>query len=171
MPTGRTQLISDDLIIVTPGALATKSAVSTTSKIDSAHDQGVKIKKCFAKMEFRAKTVNEGPLIVGYCADNLTNAEIAEFFTADPQRFEDAGQSDPANRKVMPLWVIPHIATASAPVPQTDSLYLNEVRSPGFEVIEGSLIKWFAYNADTGTLTTGILIVIVAQWLVEWLRD
>ncbi len=171
MPSGRTQLVLDELVALAPGNLASKGVVAGSSLIDNNREQGSKLRRCKAYMEFRSKTANEGPLIVGLTGLNYTTAEIAEALTADPQKHEDPTESDHANRKVFPVWVIPHIATGMSPTPNHPDTLLTDIQVPSWVVDEGELVRWFVFNADTSAVTTGILIIIVAQWVAEWLHD
>ncbi len=171
MPSGRTQLVSDNLVTFAVGALATKAAEAANSKIDSNREQGVKIKKLMAHMSFGGKTATEGPIVIGAAFENYTDAELAEFFLADPQKHEDPALADNANRKIVPMWVISRAATGSPVTPSNSDTLLQDMHVPSFEVEEGVPIKWFAFNADTNVLTTGMTLIISAQWVTEWLKD
>ncbi len=171
MPSGRTQLVSDNLVEFAVGALATKAAEAANSKIDASREQGVKIKKLMAHMSFGGKTATEGPLVVGCAFENYTDAELAEFFLADPQKHEDPALADQANRRIVPLWVISRAATGSEATPSASDMVLKDMRIPSFEVEEGTPVKWWLFNADTSVLTTGMTLIISAQWVTEWLKD
>ncbi len=171
MPTGRTQVIHDLDITLTLGTLAQNTALKVNAKVDNTREQGAEMEKVRAKMEWRGKTTNEGPIIVGISVD-LSATEIAEALVADPQKFEDTGSANEANRKVFPIWKIPFISTGSAVGSGADYAVteLRDVRMPSWHVMEGSFLGWWAFNVGAA-LTTGSLIHIAAGYVTKWMRD
>ncbi len=163
-------LMHENLLTMALGTLGAGVATSTPSKIDGARLQGVQLQKGWAEMSFKAKTTDNGPIVVGY-AINLTNSEIAEFFNADPQLRNDPRASEEANSKVVPCWVIPKTGTATAPTPTPDSYTVRRIPVFSFKIVEGTALTWFSFNRDTAALDTGCVVALTALWMYKWLND
>ncbi len=171
MPVGRTQLNYDDEVIITLSTLGLRTAITRDSDIDSTRLQGATLRKVKASMFFDGKTTGEGPITVGLAAD-LSAVEIKEALGGDPQRFKDPGKAEEANRRVFPIWVIPRNATASSPTPNPDSVYLRNIGVPSWKLIEGTTLRWFAFNANSSAaLTDGTLVRISAVVVSRWEMD
>ncbi len=117
-------------------------------------------------ISFKGKTVGEGPIVVGLSNLDLSNAEIAEAIIADPQHSEDTTGMEQTNRKIFPVWVIPAGLAAESEIQM-----LRTIPYPWREVMEGSGLKFWAFNADGNTLTTGTEITISGVIVGRWLRD
>ncbi len=173
MPQGRTQLVVNNRVLITPGALLTKAAKTQGSnRLDGATEQGFKLKKCKAAMSWSGKTDGDGGILVGIHR-GLTAAEVAEFYEANPQFFKDPSDSEEGNRAVFPVWFIPEQGTDQWGTTNHNSLNekLWNIKVPTWEFIEGRSLSWHAFNCGTGTLTSGLLILIAAIYVIEWLRD
>ncbi len=172
MPHGhnRQSLVFEQNVTLSIASLAANSAVAATSIIDGNELQGRQLLALKANLDVNGKTADQGSLVVGFCIGNLTLAEIAEWHTADPQRHEDPGASENANRKVFPIWYIPRSMTDNIAKPDTVPLFEKVNGLPRWNVIEGDVLKWYAHNCDGITITAGA-IEITASWLTRWLRD
>ncbi len=157
---------------LTVGALAAQSAASTGTKIDAARLQGVQIKKVKYAVSWTGKTSTEGPIVVGLSKD-ISNTELAEFHTADPQRRNDPDESEQAERAVYPIGVLHEQASAIGP--EETSIEFTQLRQlvdfPRWMVYEGSTISVYAFNEDSNTLTAGMIINFWSWFSGEWLSD
>ncbi len=172
MPTGRTQLVHDERLTITLGALATKAAILVNTPIDALREQGCRLKKVKAWMEYNGHTNTEGPIIVGLAA-GLSNAEIAEALSADPQHWKDISASEEANRRVYPVWVISSNGqlSGSSTAVQFEPGRLRNIGVPSWLIIEGEALSWFAFNSFTSDLSTGTIVDIVTTYVTTWESD
>ncbi len=174
MPSGRTQLIVDNSLVLNLGTLGSKAAIQLNTKIDGSRRQGCKISKVKASFNWKAKTNDEGPILVGLAA-NLSQTEVAEMLTADPQQYEDPGASEEGNRRVFPIWVIPKKGAD-----QWQSTFANQdalgyrmadVGLPSWTLNEDEALTWWAFNADSAALTTGTRLEFTDIIVTTWERD
>ncbi len=163
MPQGRMQVLHEELLL-TVGTLAAGAAVLQQSKIDSAREQGFKIRKSKYSMTYNAKTDGEGPILFGY-AVGLNAAEVAEAIAADPQHVKDIPAVDEANRRVYPLEWLPVDGTESF---RDFHKFLRRFSIP-WSIDEGVTLSWFVHAF--AALTSGMLVHIMATYYGEWMRD
>ncbi len=157
--------VQHDIYRSNVGALTTLSSAAVTAKLDAAREQGVKILRMKAALGFNSKTIDEGPLLVGF-ALGLSATEISEALAADPQSMLVQPEMEHAQRRVYPMWLIPSGMTDSEIVQK-----LEDVPIPWKEIPEGVGYNLFVHNLDTGTLTTGTQIEVVVASVMEWLDD
>lgn len=154
------------IVEVALGTLANLTVTGATTQIDASRDNGMRIKQLKAAVSFKGKTAGEGPLIAGLCAQDLTNAEIAEALVADPQKTVDTPSSEQGNRRVFPIWNIGPGLVADDSITE-----LKEVHYPWKMIGEDEGLKFFVMNNDGSSLTTGTTMTLFAAVVGEWLRD
>ncbi len=166
MSHGHNKAVTTDVVTIAAATLGALTAILGAGKQDAARLQGMKFKKIRASMEFTGKTVDEGPLLVGYAIDASTS-EVSAALSADPQH-----RSDPTgveqSFKVVPIWHIPKGFSASV---GDGNDFLEDIYLPYKDLIEGSTLNWFVYNMDDAALTTGMLVDIAYVAVGEWQRD
>lgn len=172
MPSGRTQLVVNNLITISAGNLASKAAVITNTKVDTNRLQGARISKVKGACHWRSKTDGDGPVIVGISA-GLSATEVAAFFTADPQKIDDPGSAETANRRVYPIWWIPEAGADQWPTGAASSRIerIINLGVPSWTIIEGEALTWFIFNAGAGSMTTGFDVDIFSIIVTTWERD
>ncbi len=169
MPSGRTQVLHDEVSLAV-GTLGSLAAIKADTNVDAATQQGAKIEKVRAFMEFEGKTSGQGPIGVGFCR-GLDATEIAEAMIADPQHMGDAGKSEQANRAVYPIWVI--YKDSSGGLPSSTNLFniwMRGIPIPSWHVIESNAFSLFAFNRGSA-LTTGLIIGVQLSMVIRWLDD
>ncbi len=169
MPQGRTQVIHDAETLLTLGALGQSTASIVNTKTDGSNEQGIKLKTLKGAMYFDGKTTAEGPIAIGIAA-GLSASEIAEAFTADPQRHEDPNASEAANRKVFPIWLISRRSTQSNDDISDNVRSIRDLRAPTWTLDESEALVWFAFNYGAA-LTTGTIIRLTSHRVIDWERD
>ena len=107
-------------------------------------------------------TSGEGPIELFMCHD-LSTAEMAEVFAADPQRSHDPNLEEQAMRPLWPLALLANLTEDSNKVG-------HGVSTIGWSFPEGTILKWGAWNKGSA-LTTGTVIHVVAKHFGVWLRD
>ncbi len=147
------------------GSLGSQQVISVLMDIDESRENGVMIKQFKASVDIRDKTVNEGPIRVGFSV-GLSDAEIKEALDADPQGANDVPATEQANRKVFPVWTIP-----SGLVSSNEIQVLADIHFPWKEIDEGTAVTIWAQNCDSSTLTTGAVITTLISLVQEWLND
>ncbi len=143
-----------DTQFIALGALAAATAVIAATKIDATREQGCRIKDIFGIMTHNGKTAGQGPVYYGFADANLSVAEIAEIFEADPQSQDDVPATEQIDRRI--------IVVGQAPHPEAIQEIANEkwerLMWPSSWVLkEGGGLNIFAFNRGTGTLTTGMV--------------
>ncbi len=148
------------------GTLASGAAVVGATKIDSTREQGVKLRKVKGFFNVMGKTVDEGPLIVGFSRD-LNATEVQQGFEGDPQFEGETALSERANRPIFP------VATIPAKMLDTEAILKmwTEFDIPSWLVIEGNSFDIFAFNDGAGALTTGGSIFFEGVFVYDWQRD
>ncbi len=171
MPSGRTQIVTDTSVSIALGTLASVTSVKATSKLASL-DQGFQLKKLKAAFDLIGYDSLDarGPLIIGLC-NNLSNAEIAEFFSAAPQRFEDPAASEQANRHVFPVWYVPSDFVDNKPLSSSEMMLSIIHDLPSWIFIEEEILNWFVFNTGGAALATGATVRVFGVWIVDWQRD
>ena len=158
-------IIYDD-VTVTMGAALTKTAVlGTGSKIDSARENGFRVLRTDYWVDFAGKTSGEGPIMVG--ASVAQDAPtVAQTINTDPQDSSDYGGNAQTKR---PVWLLELLEQGETGGPSGRNL--KGSFKPRWSAPEGENFDWWAYNMDTATLTTGLLVRIFAKHYGVWLRD
>ncbi len=164
------QMRSYDNVIIALSTLAAGAVLTSPLKIDGARENGIRLQKMKAQMSFRGLTDGEGPVVIGLATTDPSVTEIAEVFTADPQKPEDIPASEQVMRKIFPIWMIGKAELNS--VTRGVKNEYTEIQFPWKNIEEGTGLKWFAVNLDaSATLTTGGVIEIVSVTIGTWLDD
>ncbi len=163
MPSGRTQVEHSETIL-TVGTLGANSAVLV--QILPAAEQGRKLVKFKASMQYEGKTTAEGPVRIGVSA-GLSNTEVASSLNAVPTRYEDPGASEQANRRVYPIWTANKIGTAS--INAIDDYLLLDRGVPSWEIAEEQPFSLWAWTNDN--VTTGMVIIVESTTVFRWMHD
>ncbi len=169
MPSRRTQVLHNPQSVLTLTTLGAKTTSSLATKIDSSNEQGVKLVKVKAVMNFAGKTGAEGPLIVGLAA-GLTTTEISDCFAADPQQHKDPQKAERANFRVFPIWHIGYNMTNTVNAPELP-LHYKHTGIPSWLMNESEELSWFVFNQGSAALTTGTIVRISDVMVVRWERD
>lgn len=158
-----------DLQTITLGALAQDTAIlATGGKIDSARLNGFRVVKQKYWIDWYNKTSSEGPIIVGFQA-NQTVTQVTETLNADPQS-QVADQNDPVTKRpIWPLALVPYKAASNGDNGDGGPQFCGEfiVR---WSVPEGQSATYWAFNLGPA-LTTGTIIKIYTKYYGVWLRD
>jgi len=157
------------------GALAGNTAIVTTTVVDGARRQGVRIRKVKFSWYASGKTSAEGPIHWGLCI-NASLAEIKDFYNADPQGRLDDDKYMPSAKgaKVFHIATMPELTTSVGKVAESqDGLEFRSLRGwpSSWSVPEGVSLVTYAFNAGAGALTTGTVIQPFFWLNGEWLDD
>ncbi len=152
------------LIDMTIGALGAETAIVAATKIDTSRLMGCRPEKINHAIEFRGKTTLEGPLVYGLC-EGLSAAEIAEWWTSDPQHDDDPEAVEQSMRHAFLLGYFSFGGTAS----ETGDRFMRRARWPGWDVIEGEFVTFFVLNIGLAALTAGTLVDGFLEMLGDWI--
>lgn len=151
-----------DVIRMSLGAMSSDTATAATTKCDTTRLQGFRVLRTEWFAQWDDFTAGEGPVVWGFCGD-LTAAEVAEVFLADPQRANDTNLAEQAER---PLWIQDIYSDIG------DSYCISKgVWKPNWSFPEGTPLKAFAFNPNSEAITTGSTMLIVAKHFGVWLKD
>ncbi len=153
-------------LVFSLGTLAAGSATVANSKIDASRRQGFRLIKSEYTIEVKGKTTNEGPLQIGV-GFNLTAVEIADGIEGDPQGERDPAASEEAQRPIFPLITVGKNVTDILPF---DGGGFRE-KKWNWSIREGEGMFVYAYNWDSGALTTGTTVEVIFKHQGVWLRD
>lgn len=154
-----------ELVSINLGTLASATAVTTVSKIDTAREQGYRVTKTQWFIERLGATFGDDPILVGY-AFGMTSGQITEMLAADPQgavNSTDKEAQDRANRPAFPM--------AAFSAENLQIIMRDGETIPMWSAPEGGFLNWFALNFGGGALTTGGSVRILAKHFGVWLRD
>ncbi len=166
MPSGRGQVLHDDIELAS-GTLAANTAIAVESSvIRNENQQGFRIGRFKYWQSYNGKTAGEGPIMVGVSV-GLTAAEITECILARPLSDDDTDASDKANRKVYPLYII--AADGDEKTASNSTMNAQHIRFPWKEIPEHVSIDWWMMS-DTA-VTSGLVVDIRSVFVGEWLRD
>ncbi len=164
----------DEVIDLTLGTLGAKIAILSNSNVDTGRNSGFHIIWVNIAGFFSGKTTTEGPILIGF-ACNVSAIELAAILADDPQAGSDPTKTGPGSW-YHPLLLIGVDAVEGAITPEQGAT--NVQAQSHFHKI---MVKWtvpennafsmFAYNLDTGALTTGMAIKATIQFFGAWLRD
>lgn len=133
----------------TVGALANNAAVGTALADTLVSDNLLLSIKCVHSL--RNMTAAEGPVSVGVCIDDYTDAEIAEAILAQ-------GAWDQSDREIQELARRRVRIIGIFPVDYAD-MVLNDGRplktKLNWKMFEGETLKFFVFNNSGAVLTTG----------------
>jgi len=167
-PMTKWKMRSRDFSEFTISTLASLTALSNNTKIDSNRLNGCTIEKVNWKADWSGKTagVTEGPLHFGLAMD-LTIAEIVLAFTADPQSRVDEAELEESMQRILTLG---SVGQSSGGAAERDSR-LRFGKFP-WDIIEGTKLIHWVFNANPGDpLATGMTFTLYTEVFGEWLRD
>ncbi len=162
-------------LTITVGTTAAGKAVLNPARIDLNREQGFRVDKVRHAIEWRSKTIDDGPGIVGL-SWNMTAIEVEETMNADPQH-SAAMEMENAERNIYPVAYIPRRTTQSGQITAVGIGFelaqsFRTFRPPSWDIPEGTQIAWWYWVPQTGvTHTTGMLIEIMAGYRGGWLSD
>ncbi len=146
--------------------LGPATAMLGSTKIDTTRLQGVKKLEIFGRFSYDGKTTLEGPVYYGFSA-GMAIAEIAALFAADPQdQDDDAG--DAAMHKVMVIGEMQFVDTVAQ---DSNDKWFKFKWPQSWVVREGEDFSIFAFNRDSGALTTGATLRFDGMFNYEWRQD
>lgn len=155
-----------DVINITLGTLASVTAVTTVSKIDTARLQGFRVTRTEWFIERLGGTFGDDPVVVGY-GFGTTSTQISEALTRDPQSGSvNAGDTVLNDETMRPIFPMAAFSSENLQL-----LMKSGVTKPMWSAPEGGFLNWFAFNFGGGALTTGGSIRIFAKHFGVWLKD
>ncbi len=164
----------DEQKTITLGTLATKTAIQASTIVDSNRENGFWLKWVKIAGYLSGKTATEGPITYGI-ACNLTAAELTDILNDDPQNSQVVTKTGKGSwYRPITLFGVDETegdvngGQGSTNV-QAQSRYSKY--NVNWVIPEGSGFFHFAFNHDSGTLTTGALIKVSTQFFGAWLRD
>ncbi len=156
------------------GALAAGSSVTTSTMLDGSRLQGARVKKIRYSMEWRGKTIDDGPAIWGL-SWGLTQAQIAATMDTDPQSSNEVDMEQ-AERNIYPIGVIPRKSTQTGEDADAGfymaSKPLRTANVPSYDLVEGITLSLFVHNpVGAVAFTTGTVVSWLIGYLMGWLSD
>ncbi len=153
---------------LTIGTLAADAAVTSGTKIDGSRLQGTRIKRMEYYIDYRAKTIDDGPLFVGFHRSSISSSEIVQFYLADPQSTMDVPDIDLARLDIYPAQIIPAKATAGPGVTNDAVVSYKRLNWPWKNLPEGDALNVHAFNAGNVQFTTGALVDVHVKIIEEF---
>ncbi len=148
------------------GALASATAILLGTKIDASRENGFKIFKAKINLTYRAKTVDEGPLMWGLCC-NVADAAAIKGILEDDEQSSFGDPEIGGGEWLKILGYIPRGATASD-LERAEEMIGTKIN---WVIPEGSKMNVFVFNMDDAAITTGTLLDYSINWSGVWLRD
>ncbi len=155
------------------GTLASLTAILGGTKIDSSRLQGCTIRKARYDVSMFGKTAGaaEGPIVFGISLD-VTIAEIAAFYAADPQSSKDELELARSQFPILELGRYGQVTQSDSVTPDNDNVKLKFFKWPGWKIIEGITLNTYIFNANPNDpLSTGALLQFTTEILGDWLND
>ncbi len=163
-------IVYDPSVTITLGTLAAAAAITANSKIDGSRLNGFRVLKSELWIGASGKTTGEGPVVIGLAFD-ADAANVALAMAADPQADGRQTGDKVANTEAkFPVFPIAMIGKAETKI-GIESVTMKHTLKPQWSAPEGSGLQYFAFNADTGALTTGTVVEIFAKHFGVWLND
>ncbi len=163
-----TKHMTFDTATLTISTLAADAAQTTGTKIDAARLQGTRIHRLEYIIDWRAKTVDDGPLFIGFHRASISAAEVAEFYLADPQSSLDVPAIDQARFDVYPAQMIPRKATAGPGLTNDAIVDWKVLNWPWKNLPEDDALNVHAFNAGNGAFTTGAFVDVHLKIIEEF---
>ncbi len=160
-------VLHEPFISIAGPSMAALTALRTTTKIDAQREQGVKNLRIRGQFHIRTKTANEGPVVYGFYLDMPTDSAVAEGINGNPQHNHDVIESEEANRRILPIGVIPYAENTM--LDAYDPTY-REFPFPRWHIPEGVALGIFIYNAGSATLSD-IDCDFSGVYTYEWMND
>lgn len=157
-----------DNIEIDIGSLASKTALSVAGNIDSSRENGFRTLKQEGNVTPDGTALTAptgGPLIVGFCDDELTVTEIKEKIEANPQSSTSVTENEDAARV---LFILGYCNLSDLNM-RTNFQFTKRFK---WSYPEGAGINYWVYNSDINTAiaATGQL-KIFCKHIGVWLRD
>ncbi len=160
--------------VLTLSTLAGNDLISADTLIDGSRSQGFRIVKSNFFFNVTGKTQAEGPVMVGVAA-NLGSAKLELIIENDPQSVNEQDEDRGRGVFIMPLFMLGLLTTSlpagAAGGPQTGLPVDVSYGKNGWSIPEGEALFIWAYNMQSGALTTGTVISWFAEHFGVWLRD
>ncbi len=162
--------------VLTLGALASNTAILVNTQVDSSRDDGWWMIFFRWGGWFVAKTVSEGPVIFGACA-NMTIAQIKSYLEQDPQNrtiasVKDGGQWIKILGNIGFTGLSGNLMGNQSPADNVRNvMQLSNNILMNWAIPQGQSFSMWAYNADSSALTTGTVISFDIEYFGDWLRD
>ncbi len=155
-----------DILTTALATLGSGEFLLAPTKVDANREQGTTIQRVNYSVVREGGAITDGPILFGLCTQ-LTTAELAEWFDADPQFKGDPDVYDESHRHAKILGAYDHSWAI------TGTTFGGPWRRGSFpwRIIEGNELSWFWLNGDASALQTGINCRVVLEILGEWLRD
>ncbi len=152
---------------ITLSTLAAKVALISGTQVDSSRSQGIRIKDMWLNVGWKGKTTQEGPIAYGIGRNLGSVALLKAALEADPQGKADSTELQNALLDVMQLGTIGFDSISSG----DEQTFMRKIRFPWKMIAEGSDLQVWAFNRDSGALTTGGNISFDFIINQEWLND
>lgn len=152
--------IYHEINALTLGALAAEDVAVVAGP---TIDEDFRIMKTEVFVAYQNPTQNEGAVVFGIAQGALTATEIEECLEAEPTDENDVPAVEQAMRAVFPLGILV-MATDGGRIID----HIDRKLTWTFKNAEGW--QWFAYNLDSGALTTGGSLRILAKHYGVWVR-
>ncbi len=154
-----------DVQVLQLSTLAAGSVLQAVTKLDAARGQGFHLTKLQAAVTFKDHVVGEGPIQWGFAKGPITNAEIQECLSADPQGENDIPDVEHANRRVVPYGIVePSTATTDF-----NKIILRTLRWPWRTFAENEQLVFWCKNIDGAALTQDWQVFFTIAAVTEWL--
>ncbi len=153
--------------------LGAATAIAQVSRIDSSRENGFRIAKLRIAALLEGKTAAEGPLSWGISC-NMSASDIGTAIKADPQAAvnQNAARGEGTWLKMLGLIALGATNAALTGTPGgDDKIAMFDEYVINWSVPEGQNFQIWAFNMDTGALTTGSLITAAMEIFGVWLRD
>ncbi len=159
---GNIVIQTDRLTDAVVGGLASVTAIILDSTFSTGMLQNFLLKKVRCQLVFELITAPEG-IIVGYCAGDLTIAQIATIM-ATPELGPSEGDEGALNRKI--YWETVRIVEALNPVYAIDQSLGG---GKGIPTFEGVGYQMFVFNPTGGALAATVLANGVQMQYGVWM--
>ncbi len=158
--------VFDSLDVSSIGA---NGAVQTGTKIRGSRGQGTRIIRFQYQFMLRGKVAGEGPFIIGFSRANISDSEIADFYTSEPQNAQDVPGIDQVRLDVYPV-MIAGISQTVAPNAQPDMLAgWRTLKWPWRHLPEGDSLNVHVFN-DGGTPTGSPVVDFYLKIIEEFVN-
>ncbi len=156
-----------DFLTITLGALAANNLALVNGGTTLQED--LKALHCKYFMTYLPGSIadSEGPLLVGWCPGDMTDAEVEEALEAAQVNPNDFPGNEHSNRPTFPLEVVMAFPTAAVDI--GSKIVAQGEFKPRWRITDGQGWRWWAYNFSPNALTDGGSIKIAAKWFGRWL--
>lgn len=122
-------------------------------------------------LHWQGKTTDDGPIVLGLCV-GATAAQVAEAMLSQPTDLTQLDEGNDANRAIWPLAVVHRKATEMTEATIPFGAFNPKWSTRGSGNQNGAQrLQLFAFNEESGALTTGMLIGISMKVAGVWVND